>query len=89
MCSWDARLDLAERKLVELPLRLRQVHDMALEMSEMYDRHRYSAEFRNHHSVNFEPYSYVMLKVPAFKNTRGTSRQRPRYSPAFAVVWPS
>jgi transposase InsO family protein len=65
LCAPGTLLDLAERELVELPLRIRQVHDLALETSEIYDRHRYSAEFRNHHSVNFETDSYVMLKVPA------------------------
>jgi len=76
LCAPGTLLDLAERELVELPLRLRQVHDLALETSEIYDRHRYSAEFRNHHSVNFETDSYVMLKVPAFAKTLAARRAK-------------
>ncbi len=55
---------------------MRQVHDMALETSEMYNRHRYSAEFCNHHSVNFETDSYVMFKEPAFAKTLATRRTK-------------
>jgi hypothetical protein len=47
---------------------------MALETTEMYDRHRYSAEFRNHHPVHFESDSYVVLKVPAFAKTLAARR---------------
>ena len=45
---------------------------------------------RNHHSVNFE--NRLLRDVESAsvrKNTRGTSRQRPRYSSAFAMAWPS
>jgi hypothetical protein len=47
---------------------------MALETTEIYDRHRYSAEFRNHHPVHFKYDSYVMLKVPAFAKTLAARR---------------
>jgi hypothetical protein len=74
LCAPGTLLDLTERELVELPLRLRQVHDMTLEMTEMYDRHRYSAEFQNHHPVHIESDSYVMLKVPAFAKALAARR---------------
>ena len=56
-------LDLAEKHLVDLPLKLRQAHDLALETSQIYDQHRYSAEFRKHTPVDFKSGDQVLLKT--------------------------
>jgi transposase InsO family protein len=52
-CRPSTLLDLATKEMVSLPLRLRQCRDLALQVSEAYDQHRYSELFRLRHPVNF------------------------------------
>ena len=79
-------LDLAEKHLVDLPLRLRQAHDLALETSQIYDQHRYSAEFRKHTPVDFKPGDQVLLKTVPYARDP-IARHLPGLSTKLSLYW--